>query len=88
MQGDGRTETLYEILHEIPPELLDVEKSDGKIVEFRYDLDDKKWVYMRFREDKDTPNHRSTVISVWETIINGVELDAVMIYTHIQFIWN
>ena len=46
---------------------------DGKIVECKWDKDAKQWRFLRYREDKDTPNHMHIIPSLWNSIENGVD---------------
>lgn len=49
-----------------------------RIVECYFDPEyPTKWKFMRFREDKDTPNHISVVPRIMESISEGVSLDEV-----------
>lgn len=54
----------------------------GAIVECVFDpLYETKWRFMRFRDDKDTPNHISIVPKIMESIEQGVSIDTVHLYS-------
>lgn len=53
------------------------EQYDDRIVEVHWDSTVSHWRMMRFRDDKPHGNHRGTVESVLESIMDGVEKDAV-----------
>lgn len=53
------------------------EQYDDRIVEVCWDASVKHWRMMRFRDDKPHGNHRNTVQGVIESIMDGVEKDAV-----------
>jgi mRNA guanylyltransferase len=73
--GDGREDPWYSTMY-IEPEEWESLKSlqqplDDRIVECYMDAR-KQWRYMRFRDDKTTANHISTVESVIESITDRV----------------
>jgi mRNA guanylyltransferase len=73
--GDGREDPWYSTMF-IDPDQWESLKSlqqplDDRIVECYMD-DKKRWRYMRFRDDKTTANHTSTVESVIESITDRV----------------
>ena len=45
---------------------------DGKIAECKWDKKAKEWRWLRYRDDKDTPNHMHIIPSLWNSIENGV----------------
>jgi mRNA guanylyltransferase len=53
------------------------EQVDDRIVEVHWDPVGEYWRMMRFRDDKPQGNHRSTVESIVQSIVDGVEKDAV-----------
>lgn len=50
---------------------------DDRIVEVHWDPVISQWRMMRFRDDKPTGNHKSTVENVISSIVDGVEKEAV-----------
>lgn len=59
---------------------------DGRIVECKTaENDPTKWVFMRFREDKNTPNHVSVVPKILKSIEEGVAVDEVFSIVHVVF---
>lgn len=52
---------------------------DGKIAECHYDANwPTKWRFMRFRTDKDAPNHVSIVPKIMQSINEGMEIDELL----------
>lgn len=52
----------------------------GKIVECHYDAKwPTKWRFMRFRTDKNTPNHVSVVPKIMQSINEGIEIEEVIL---------
>ncbi|BEI85152.1 hypothetical protein CcaverHIS002_0505530 [Cutaneotrichosporon cavernicola] len=54
------------------------EQYDGRIVECVWNAERQGWRMMRVRDDKPHANHKSTVDKVLESILDGVEIDAVL----------
>ena len=52
---------------------------DDRVVEVSWNMEDRNWRFLRFRDDKTHGNHRDVVKSVIESIVDGVELDVVCI---------
>ncbi|KAK9458766.1 mRNA capping enzyme, catalytic domain-containing protein [Lipomyces oligophaga] len=48
------------------------EPLNGRIVECSFDINLKKWRYMRFRDDKPSANHKSVVQKVFESVLDNV----------------
>ena len=59
---------------------LSGEQLDDRVVEVRWDPGVAHWRMMRFRDDKPHGNHRSTVESVIESIVDGVEKETVTLW--------
>ena len=60
---------------------------DGKIVECKWDKEAKQWRFLRYREDKDTPNHMHIIPSLWNSIENGVDQLQVINFCFFVFIF-
>jgi mRNA guanylyltransferase len=55
-------------------------------VECRYDPDwAGNWRFMRFRDDKNTANHRSTYDKIMESIRDNVDVDTVSFFLIFNF---
>ena len=52
---------------------------DDRVVEVAWDFSARNWKILRIRDDKLHGNHKDVVTSVIESIIDGVEVDAVSI---------
>jgi hypothetical protein len=52
---------------------------DDRVVEVVWDFSARNWKILRIRDDKLHGNHKDVVTSVIESIIDGVEVDAVSI---------
>eukprot|EP00834_Sanchytrium_tribonematis_P004798 NODE_255_length_11697_cov_0.569495.p9 type:complete len:108 gc:universal NODE_255_length_11697_cov_0.569495:1188-1511(+) len=57
----------------------DCESLEGKIVECK--LDGSHWMYMRFRDDKDEPNHISTYEKVLKSIEDNITSEVLLSLT-------
>lgn len=53
-------------------------KATNVIVEMQYVRGSSSWVPIKFRWDKATPNHMTTVVATMETIIDNVTVDDIM----------
>ncbi|RDL34435.1 mRNA-capping enzyme subunit alpha [Venustampulla echinocandica] len=73
--GDGREDPWFSTMHLEPKEWEGLkalkERLNDRIVECYMDSQ-KRWRYMRFRDDKENANHTSTVQSVIESITDRV----------------
>lgn len=56
----------------------------AEIVEIEYDISIKKWVYLRKRLDKETPNAYRTVISVLDAIVGNITISEISKITHVK----
>lgn len=61
---------------------------DGKIAECKWDKEDKQWRFLRYREDKDTPNHMHIIPSLWNSIENGVDQSRVYLFSCFKRFWS
>ncbi|KAF8077651.1 mRNA capping enzyme [Lyophyllum atratum] len=57
---------------------LSREQIDDRIVEVHWDAAVSHWRMMRFRDDKPNGNHRNVVENIIQSIIDGVEKDALL----------
>ena len=55
-----------------------LESLDGKIVECSWDWNEKKWVFMRTRADKDTPNFITVYRKTWKSIQDNITADDIL----------
>jgi mRNA guanylyltransferase len=53
------------------------EQIDDRIVEVHWDPSLQRWRMMRFRDDKPQGNHKKVVDNIIQSIVDGVEKDAV-----------
>jgi hypothetical protein len=53
---------------------------DDRIVEVHWDSELSHWRLMRFRDDKPNGNHRTVAENIIQSIVDGVEKDAVSSY--------
>jgi len=58
------------------------EQFDDRIVEVHWDFEVSHWRMMKFRDDKPNGNHRSVVENIIQSILDGVEKDAVSASCH------
>jgi mRNA guanylyltransferase len=90
--GDGKASKWYGTLHLEPQEWADLkalgEPLDERIVECYMDAQ-KRWRFMRFRDDKDHANHVSTVESVIESIRDAVsEKELIAVAPEVRRRWK
>jgi mRNA-capping enzyme len=55
-----------------------LEGLDGKIVECSWDWNEKKWVFMRTRADKDTPNFITVYRKTWKSIQDNITANDIL----------
>ncbi|GAV03544.1 hypothetical protein RvY_13947 [Ramazzottius varieornatus] len=58
----------------------DMKQHDQKIVECSYDAQQRKWDFLRVREDKSFPNHITTANAVFKGIIHPLTKDKLLDY--------
>ncbi|KAF5386963.1 hypothetical protein D9615_001556 [Tricholomella constricta] len=83
--GDERGVPKYELYDEMYVDndewerlKLSGEQIDDRIVEVHWDASVAHWRMMRFRDDKPHGNHRSVVENIIQSIVDGVEKDALL----------
>lgn len=57
-----------------------LESLDGKIVECSWDMNEKTWVYMRTRADKETPNFITVYEKTWKSIQDNITSNDILQY--------
>ena len=65
-----------------------LESLDGKIVECSYDWNERKWLYMRKREDKDTPNFITVYEKTWKSIQDNITSEDILEFVEKEVIPN
>ncbi|KAG6817791.1 hypothetical protein H0H87_003199 [Tephrocybe sp. NHM501043] len=83
--GDERGVPKYELYDEMYVDdeewqklKLSGEQIDDRIVEVHWDASVSHWRMMRFRDDKPNGNHRNVVENIIQSIVEGVEKDALL----------
>lgn len=68
---------------------LSGEQIDDRIVEVFWQSSEKRWGFMRFRDDKPNGNHKTVVFNIIQSIIDGVEKDDLLARTNsIRTAWK
>lgn len=65
---------------------LSREQIDDRVVEVHWDSAVSHWRMMRFRDDKPNGNHRTVVENIIQSIVDGVEKEAVGLSPRAQYI--
>jgi mRNA-capping enzyme len=65
-----------------------LESLDGKIVECTWDMNEKTWVFLRTRSDKDTPNFITTYEKTWKSIQDNITSNDILEFVEKEVVTN